>query len=77
MHVHAKVYLDSATLLTTQLYFDEAVTDAVYATDPYTEHTGRDTFNDTHGIFGAATLLTLWRVDDGYRGLLTIGVGSV
>ena len=32
VHIHAKVHVDSATALTTQMYFDEDVTDAVYAT---------------------------------------------
>ena len=51
VHIHAKVHLDKQTVLTTQLFFDEAVTEQVYKRTPYSEHTGRDMFNDQDGIF--------------------------
>ena len=35
VHIHAKVHLDKQTVLTTQLFFDEAVTEQVYARTPY------------------------------------------
>lgn len=76
VHIHGKMHLDSSTVLTTQFFFDEAVTDAVYAEDPYAEHTGRDSFNDTDGIFDDRLLLTLSQHDDGYLGLMTLGVES-
>lgn len=74
VHIHTKVHVDSATLLTTQLYFDEAVTASVYEQEPYASHTGRDVFNDGDGIFDAATMLSLEPEDDGYLGLITLGV---
>jgi hypothetical protein len=73
VHIHAKVHLDGSTLLTTQLYFDEAVTEAVYASDPYAEHSGRDTFNDTDGIFDSRTVPTLDEDGGGYLGLAILG----
>ena len=76
VHIHAKVHVDSATALTTQMYFDEDVTDAVYATDPYTQHTGRDTFNDSDGIFDAGLVMTLAEDGDGYLGVMTFGVDT-
>ena len=80
VHVHAKVHLDAASELTTQLYFDDAVTSAAYAGPPYDERPGRDTFNDSDGIFassGAASpLLAPTREGDGWLGLVTLGVAA-
>lgn len=62
VHMHPKAHLDSATLTTTRLYFDEAVTEQVYAQAPHHERTGRDTFNDDDALCdsgGGAPLLTL------------------
>jgi protocatechuate 3,4-dioxygenase beta subunit len=74
VHIHAKVHLDSATLLTTQLYFDETSNDAVFATAPYSTEEQRDTFNDTDGFFDPQTVLTVSTVQGGYLGVITIGV---
>jgi protocatechuate 3,4-dioxygenase beta subunit len=74
VHIHAKVHVDNATVLTTQLYFDEAVTDAVYSSAPYSQHTGRDTFNDDDNIFDDELLLTLSPDGDGYLGVMSFNV---
>jgi protocatechuate 3,4-dioxygenase beta subunit len=76
VHIHAKVHLDSTTVLTTQLYFDEAVTEAVYAGEPYSQDTGRDTFNENDRIFDESLLLTLSREGDGYLGVMSIAAQS-
>lgn len=76
VHIHAKVALSNAALLTTQLYFDEAVTTAVFQAAPYAAHTGRDTVNADDGIYRAETTLTVTKDGDGYLGLITIGVGA-
>jgi protocatechuate 3,4-dioxygenase beta subunit len=76
VHVHAKVALSNAELLTTQLYFDEDVTAAVYETAPYAAHTGRDTLNANDGIYRPETTLTLTKDGAGYLGLITIGVNA-
>ncbi len=73
-HIHAKVILDNETALTTQLYFDEAVTDVVYAREPYAQHTGDYTRNDADGIFAQELLLDLSEDGDGYLGLKTFDV---
>ena len=66
-HLHIKVHLDSATVLTGQLFFDDAVSDAVYAGDPYRQHPGRDTTNDTDAFYSPAAQLVL--AQDGARRL--------
>lgn len=74
VHVHAKVHVDNSTVLTTQLFFDEAVSEAVYATEPYSTDSGRDTFNDDDGIFDESLVLTLSQDGDGYLGVITFDV---
>ena len=73
-HLHTKVLLSSTELLTTQLYFDDAVTAGVYSAEPYSSHTGQDTFNDTDSMFEEATVLSLSQEADGYLGLLNLTV---
>ena len=63
-------------MLTTQLFFDEAVTEQVYTRTPYSTHSGRDMFNDQDGIFDAALVLTVREDGDGYRGLMTFDVSA-
>jgi protocatechuate 3,4-dioxygenase beta subunit len=76
VHIHLKVHIDKRNVLTTQLYFDEDVNEAVYATAPYDERTGRDTFNDGDGIFDASGMLATARTDDGYRAVLNLGINA-
>jgi protocatechuate 3,4-dioxygenase beta subunit len=57
LHVHIRVRTydetgDVAYDLATQLFFDEAVTDQVYAQEPYSARAGeRDTYNETDRVF--------------------------
>jgi protocatechuate 3,4-dioxygenase beta subunit len=74
VHIHAKVHLDRTTMLTTQLYFDERVTAAVYEREPYASRPGRDTFNDGDGIFDERVLLELSEEGDGYLGVISFDV---
>jgi protocatechuate 3,4-dioxygenase beta subunit len=74
VHIHAKVHLDSATVLTTQLYFDEAVTAAVYEEEPYASRGGRDTLNEDDGVFDEALVLDLTEEGGGYLGLASFDV---
>ncbi len=71
-HVHFKVHVDNASSLTSQLYFDDALSDAVYEDPPY--EPGRDASNDDDGIFDPSLVMTLSADGDGYRGLMTVGV---
>jgi len=74
-HLHLKVHLTEATVLTTQLFFDDAVSDTVYAAaDPYRQHAGRDTRNDRDAFYSDTALLRLAPAADGWLGALTLGV---
>jgi protocatechuate 3,4-dioxygenase beta subunit len=75
VHIHAKVHLDRRTVLTSQLYFTEDVTERVYARDPYRGAGGRDTFNADDRIYREELELTLRdEGDDGVLGLITFDV---
>jgi protocatechuate 3,4-dioxygenase beta subunit len=76
VHIHAKVHLDSSTVLTTQFFFDERITADVYATEPYSGHPARDTFNDTDGIFDPSLILATSDDDEGYLAVMTLNVRS-
>jgi protocatechuate 3,4-dioxygenase beta subunit len=76
VHIHAKVHLDSSTVLTTQLFFDDAVSATVYEHEPYASHGGRDQFNDGDGIFDPALVLDLERSGDGYLGPISFDVAA-
>jgi protocatechuate 3,4-dioxygenase beta subunit len=73
VHIHAKVHLDRTTLLTTQFFFDEATTAAVYAAEPYSATGTPDTTNATDGIFDPSLVLSLSEEpgDEGRLGLIT------
>jgi protocatechuate 3,4-dioxygenase beta subunit len=73
-HIHAKVHLDRETVLTTQLYFDERTSAAVYAREPYAERGAQDRSNASDGIFDPSLVLTLSEDEDGYLGLMTFDV---
>jgi protocatechuate 3,4-dioxygenase beta subunit len=74
VHIHAKVHVDNQTALTTQFYFDEDVTDRVYARAPYAEGSSHDTRNADDGIFDERLLLDLSRDGDGYVGAISLDV---
>jgi hypothetical protein len=78
-HIHLMVHVDGNVVHTGQLFFDEAINDAVYARAPYNGHTGQRTLNDQDGIFangGAASTVALTKDGYGYAGEITLGVRS-
>ena len=73
-HLHLEVHLDGSTVLTTQLFFDDAVSDAVFAADAaYQQHGRRDTRNGTDPFYAKAAQLALRR--DGARWLAALVLG--
>lgn len=73
-HLHLKVHLGTTTVLTTQLFFDDAVSDQVYAADPYRQHTGRDTRNDRDAFYDPSGLLRTAPSATGWLAATTLGV---
>lgn len=52
-HIHFKVHTSSTTEATSQIYFPEGVTSAIYGTSPYDARGQKDTANDADGIAAA------------------------
>lgn len=73
-HIHAKVHLDKTTLLTTQFFTSREFDDVVYAREPYSEDTGRDTFNDGDNIYARTGELSLAGNGASVVGLITLDV---
>jgi len=76
VHVHFKIHLDERTAVTSQLFFPEAVNDAVLATSPYDRSGTRDTRNSTDSIFTSSTVLDVVADGGGYAASLVIGVSA-
>ena len=77
-HVHLKVRV-GAKVATTQLYFPDEITNAVYARAPYNRHPNRDTTNATDRFLGpiADKSLVMWTMErdgDGYVAAATIAL---
>lgn len=81
VHIHFKIRLftgnQRAQQFTSQLYFDEALTDQVYAQAPYQTKGRRRMLNDQDGIFrggGNQLILKLKQDGQGYAGTFDIGL---
>jgi protocatechuate 3,4-dioxygenase beta subunit len=78
VHMHMKGHVGGNQIHTTQLFFDDAFTDQVYAAnEPYASRNDRDMLNSEDGIYsggGDATTLNVTESGDGYAAALTVGV---
>ncbi len=75
IHIHAKVHLDRETVLTTQLYFDDAFSARVFAgDDAYPGESNRDGFNASDGHYSQDLDLTLSEERGRYLGRITLDV---
>ena len=77
VHIHVKVHLGGTVVHTGQLYFPEAVTDAVYKRVPYRSRPNRTTRNADDNVFrdgGSRSMLRLTRSGTGYVAAITMGV---
>jgi len=78
-HIHFKVRTDPDAAqgfeFTSQLYFDEALTDSIYSTkSPYSSKGLPDTTNSSDGIFLDETMVALTEEGEGYSGTFHVGV---
>jgi protocatechuate 3,4-dioxygenase beta subunit len=77
VHIHVKVHVGGNVVHTGQLYFPDALTDAVFRRKPYSSRPGRDVRNATDNVFrngGRRSMLHLRRKGAGYVGSITMGV---
>jgi protocatechuate 3,4-dioxygenase beta subunit len=79
VHIHVRVHLDSTTVLVSQLYFPESITDAVHAQSPYDGRGTRDTTNATDAIARNGLedlLLEIAEDGSGYAASIVLGVSD-
>ena len=75
VHIHAMVHIDNASVLTTQLYFEDELSDTVYAnSDAYNARGKRDQRNDSDGIFDVSLVVPARAEDGGYAGAMTFNL---
>jgi protocatechuate 3,4-dioxygenase beta subunit len=81
VHIHFKIRTDAGAdaglEFTSQLFFDDAQSAAVYSRDPYAAKGTPDTPNSNDGIYGQSggqTLLTVVEDGDGYASTFEIGI---
>jgi protocatechuate 3,4-dioxygenase beta subunit len=81
VHIHFKVRTSPGERrgreLTSQLYFDEGITDRVHARAPYAGKGRRDTRNATDGIYrrgGSQLVLPVTPQGEGYHGAFDIAL---
>jgi protocatechuate 3,4-dioxygenase beta subunit len=78
VHIHVKVHVSGRVVHTGQLFFPAAITEAVYANEPYRSHgTSPDTTNAQDAIFrngGPKGMLALKKSGSGYAASITMGV---
>jgi protocatechuate 3,4-dioxygenase beta subunit len=76
VHIHFKIRTNAGatggTEFTSQLFFDDAVSDTVFANAPYAARGNRSTRNDSDGIYGqSGGVLTLALAGDAASGFTT------
>jgi protocatechuate 3,4-dioxygenase beta subunit len=77
VHIHVQVHVGGSVVHTGQLFFPDALTDAVYRRAPYNLRPGRDPRNATDSIFrngGSRSMLRLAKSGSGYVARITMGV---
>ena len=75
VHIHYKVYPDTSQVFTSQLFFDDTLSQQVFAQAPYaSKGSTPDTLNSADNIYQDPMLLTVTKTDQGYAATFDIGV---
>jgi len=77
VHIHTMVHIGGNVVHTGQLYFSDAVTDAVYRRSPYNQRPNRNPRNSGDSIYrngGKRSTLKLVKKGTAYAGSITMGV---
>lgn len=77
VHIHTMVHIGGNVVHTGQLYFSDAVTDAVYKRSPYNRRPNRNPRNSGDSIYrngGKRSTLKLVKKGTAYTGSITMGV---
>ncbi|MCI0395690.1 MAG: intradiol ring-cleavage dioxygenase [Chloroflexi bacterium] len=78
VHIHFKIRTDPDSdegyEFTSQLFFDETLSDEVHSQEPYASKGPRDTLNNTDNIYNDLLLLTVNQTAGGYAATFDIGL---
>lgn len=77
VHIHFKMRTSDGYDFTSQLFFDDAFTDEVFADAPYNTRGERNLRNDNDGIYGQSggqMLLTVNKMDTGYAATFDVAL---
>ena len=77
VHIHAKMRTTDGYDFTSQLFFDDSLTDQVFAQAPYNSRGERSLRNDSDGIYsqgGGQTLLAVSPTDTGYAATFEVAL---
>jgi protocatechuate 3,4-dioxygenase beta subunit len=74
VHIHFKVRPDASSVFTSQLFFDDALSDGVFTQAPYAGWGRRRTLNRNDGIYQEALLLMVTPTEQGYAATFPIAV---
>jgi protocatechuate 3,4-dioxygenase beta subunit len=77
VHIHVKVHVGGNVVHTGQLFFNDAVTDAVYRRAPYAKRPNRTTRNTADSIYvngGSKSIVRVRKQGTGYAGGVTMAV---
>lgn len=75
VHIHFKVRPDATKVFTSQLFFDDALSQQVFTQQPYAaKGSTPDTLNSTDNIYQDLLLLTTTKTDQGYAATFPIGI---
>lgn len=75
VHIHFKVHPTEELVFTSQLFFDDALSQQVFSQEPYAENgTTPDTLNGTDSIYQELLLLSATESGDGIAATFPIGI---
>lgn len=74
VHIHFKVHPDTNKVFTSQLFFDDSLSDQVFTVAPYAAKGTRNTRNNNDGIYQDQLLVTTNKTADGYAAAFDIGM---
>lgn len=75
VHIHFKVHPNETQVFTSQLFFDDALSQQVFTQEPYAaKGSTPDTLNSTDNIYQDLLLLTTTQTSNGYAATFPIGI---
>jgi protocatechuate 3,4-dioxygenase beta subunit len=74
VHIHFKIRPDTNSAFTSQLFFDDALSDQVFARQPYAAKGARGVRNSNDNIFNDQLVLTMAPSGQGYVAAFDLGI---